>query len=167
MFSTLMSLVLALVVMGVGLATALGLGKMLWDGWRARGWVLVQASVTEAELIERRKRRSTIYRAEGVYRYRFAGEEYEGRRLGLTARGSGDWLGGWHAEMATFLARARDEQGTVAVYVNPGNPRQAVVDRQVRWGLVASKTLETIFLAVFGVLIWNRALQPDGLRTTQ
>jgi hypothetical protein len=96
----------------------------LRDAYRARDWVKVRAEVTWAELA-----RSS--RPMGGYRYEYGGQEYESNRLGFANAGVGI-LDEWPADMHAYLSLARSEKRPIMVWMNPANPEDAVVDRELR-----------------------------------
>jgi hypothetical protein len=108
-----------LVFGGTGVFASWAIGTMLYDAARAREWTEVPAEVEG-----------------GGYRYRFAGREYRSERLGLMRVGAEDNIDTWHGDMRDRLASAAKEQRPITVYVNPEDPSQAVIDRDIRWKLV-------------------------------
>jgi hypothetical protein len=143
---TLFALVFAIPFGGVGLGAAYGIGSLVTQSQRAADWVLVQAKVDDIKLTVSRGKGAS-YRADGVYRYTFEGKPYVSTRLGFQVFDSGgtDNIGDWHQQMVAFMEDARASGKTIPVYVNPDNPTQAVVDRTVRWAMVA-------FMMVFAVM---------------
>lgn len=112
---------------------------------RMGDWVLAKATV-QAPLFEGYQRE---------YRYRFAERDYVGTQLGVGGEGRmsfGDWLD----EMVGFLDVARQKGKQVSVYVNPDNPAQSVVDRDVRASYVVGMSLFFVFCASFalGAIFW-------------
>ena len=88
---------------------------------------------------------------EARYRYRRNGVTYQGDRVYVASLN--DNIGSYHPDL---LARLKSQQRTgepVDVWVNPIDPQQAVIDRDMRWGLFA---LMTGFCSIFifiGLLI--------------
>jgi hypothetical protein len=129
---------------GVGVFGSWMIGSMVRESFRAADWVVVQATVESANL-HSRSGRSTTHQADGTYRYRFGGKEYVGTRLGVSPIGGADNIGDWQESMADYLRDAMRERRTISVFVNPDNPAEAVVDRDVRWGFV-------VFMGLFAVI---------------
>lgn len=129
---------------GVGVFASWAIGKMLSDGWSAREWVRVRAQVDSADLHASANRRSETYRAEGRYRYTFEGREYASERLGISPLGGSDNVGDWQEEIAARLDEARASGKPITVWVNPANPSEAAVDREIRWPMV-------VFLSPFAI----------------
>ncbi len=84
------------------------------------------------------------YQATGTYSYKFGDRSFRSTQLSFDIGGS-DNIGDWQHEMGGFLDEAKRTGKTIPVYVNPDNPAEAVVDRDVRWAMV-------LFLGVFGLL---------------
>ena len=108
---------------GVGAGASWALWRMVYDGQRAQDWVGVRAQV------------DSYSRGSVTYHYAFNGREYKGDRMGPDPLGGTDNLDSWHADMAARLGEARDSKTPVTVWVNPDNPAESMVDRNVRWKL--------------------------------
>jgi Protein of unknown function (DUF3592) len=146
--ATFFALLFALPFGGVGAFAAYGIVTSLNESRRASDWVLVQAKVDDAELrASHGKKGGTTYSAEGSYRYTLGGREYVSTRLGIDPFGSSDNVGDWNVSMAALLEEAKSSGRTIPVYVNPENPSESVVDRDVRWGMIL---LIGAFAVVFG-----------------
>ena len=143
---TLFALLFAIPFGGVGAFATYGLAKTFGDSLRAEDWVLAQAKVDDAALqTSRGSKGGTTFLAAGAYRYNFGGRQYVSTQLGFNPMGGSDNVGDWHETMAAFMEEAKASGKTIPVYVNPDDPAEAVVDRDVRWAMVA-------FMAVFAVL---------------
>jgi hypothetical protein len=143
--SALACLLFAIPFGGVGVFATWTIGSTLHDAWRARDWVRVMATVEEARLHSSSgSEGGETYKAEGRYRYAFAGAQYTGSRLGLSRMGGSDNIDDWHQEVNARLAEARSAGRPVPVWVNPGNPAESVFDRELRWG-------ELLFLVPFSL----------------
>lgn len=138
MKSKVAGLLIALVfALGFGAGGAAGVASLFghvngW--WQARSWQPVAAIVTEATL-EESHGDTTTYRATARYRYSFGGTEYEGSRVGFS-RGTdnvGDWQQNHHAQLDT----AKRTGQSISVWVDPANPANSVVDRDLRWPMLA------------------------------
>ena len=122
--AVLMCLLFGLPFGAVGVFAFWMAGTMVYDGWRARDWVLVKAEVQEGN----------------YYRYRFGGREFRNNRLGAERiEGTSD-VDDFDERVAQRFARAREENKPMTVYVNPDNPAESMVDREIRW---------TLFLVMF------------------
>ena len=108
---------------GVGAGASWALWKMIDDAHRAQRWVQVPAQVESFD------------RGSVAYRFVLNGREYHGDRLGPDPLGGTDNLDSWHQDMASRLRDARDSKSPVPVWVNPENPAESMVDRDIRWKL--------------------------------
>ena len=108
---------------GIGAFTGWLAGTTLIDGYRAREWVKVRAEVLP----------------NGAYRYDYDGRSRVGTRLGLMPLGSDD-VDGWTAGIVEAMESARSENRPITVYVNPGDPDEALVNREIHWKFVAGMT---------------------------
>jgi hypothetical protein len=105
---------------GVGVFTGWLAGTTIYDGVRARDWVLVKADPINDE----------------AYRYVIDGREYVSERVTLLRAGSSDLDNAGHE----MLARSRSEKKALTVFVNPDNPAESVVDRTIPWMFVVGMT---------------------------
>ena len=107
------------------------IGGTIHDGMRAKEWVRVRA-----ELVS--------YDPGSVsYNYRFADQQYHGSRLGSSVIGGTDNIDSWHDDMNDYMSAARSESKPILVWVNPDNPAESMVDREIRWKFL-------VFASVFG-----------------
>ena len=112
----------------VGLGAAYAMAAMVYDGVRAKEWVLVKADVTGA----------------AAYRYTFQGKTYDGTRLGTMRIGGTTNVDDFDDRVGAMLAEGREKKKPITVFVNPDEPSEAMVDRAIRWGLL-------MFLTPFAV----------------
>lgn len=123
------------------------------DTWRAQSWEQGEARVTSAGLETRRGDDSTTYRANARYTYSYRGRDYQGDRV--TIGGGSDNIGSFQQDLAQRLVRAREAGEPVPVWINPADPREAVLNRDFRWGVLAlSLGLGLVFTGVGGSLGW-------------
>jgi hypothetical protein len=135
-----------------GIFAAIGIGFLilsvlptLHEGWRMQGWQPVSAQLLDTELRRQRSDGSTTYRVTASYRYQWQGRRYSGSRVGIA--GGADNVGDWQQQHYRRLKRARDNGGTITVWLDPKAPGNAVIDRDIRWGLLA---FELTFVIAFG-----------------
>ena len=81
------------------------------------------------------------------YRYQILGEEFKGQRVYLA--GFKDNIGSYHKRLLHRLQQKRGGKRLV-VYVNPAEPDQAIIDRQMRWGLFTLMSLFCLFFVGIG-----------------
>lgn len=108
----------------VGVGASWVLGATVYDGLRAKEWVRVKADIVKYN------------HPEVTYRYVFAGQAHTGDRLGSSAIGGTDNVDSWHDEMDAMLVAALDANRPITVFVNPDNPVESMVDREIRWRLL-------------------------------
>ena len=115
----LFALLIGIPFAGVGLGATYLVAAMIYDGKRADDWVLVKAEVTGPT----------------SYRYTLDGKTYEGSRLGtLHISGTGD-VDDFEDRVSDMLFEGRAQKKPITVFVNPDEPSEAMVDREIRWGL--------------------------------
>lgn len=135
----------------------LGMVPTVFDALRMRQWEPVQVELLEARLApSRTSDGNTTYRVHARYRYEVAGRAYTGERVAVS--NMADNLGDYWYQLGWRLQNARQNGKPVMAWVNPSDPTQAVLDRELRWSLLAFWSL---FLVIFGgvgsgLLVWAR-----------
>lgn len=81
---------------------------------------------------------------EAVYRYSIASVGYQNDRVYVALYK--DNLGRYHQELAEYLQELKANQQPVAIWYDPYDPEQSVIDREIRW---SSFILMTIFSSLF------------------
>ncbi len=128
---------------------------MAWQ--EARGWVETPATIEHLELQIHDGGEGTTYDVDCRYSYVFSGQTFQGTRVGL-AEGS-DNIGSWQRTTYERLRKHHEglESDPVSCWVNPDNPQEAVLDRELRWGLFL---FHLLFVVVFGGIGLAFALVP-------
>lgn len=164
----------ALPFAGVGIGfLLLSVLPSLYQWQQMQSWQPVSAQLLQAELKTHRGDDSNTYQALARYRYHWQGQTHTGERVGIMS--GADNVGDWQQRRAGELGRAHRQGLPVTVYVDPAEPGQSVVFRELRWGLLGFKM---IFVLVFGgvgvglmVFVWRgrrkSALQSPGLAPWQ
>jgi hypothetical protein len=130
---------------------AVGVGAFIWVGltlldWRAAsGWVEVRAELISVELEEHVDEDSTTYQTTATYRYGYAGQTHTGHRVAIDT--GSDNIGDFQQQLHSELRTAYDRGAPVLAYVDPDEPANAVLNRELRAGLLA---LKGVFALVFG-----------------
>jgi hypothetical protein len=130
---------------------AVGVGALGWGVWslaewqKTRNWIAVPAQLLTVDLEEHRGDDSTTYEATATYRYEYGGREYQGSRVAIDS--GADNIGEFHRSLYNRLRYAHERGVGVEAFVNPGDPAQAVLDRELRWGMLLFKGM---FGLVFG-----------------
>ena len=141
------SLACLLFAAGFGAGGLVGIGALAHHvhGWyTTRSWQPIMVEVTKAELHSSRGRKSTTYRVAAQYRYEVGGKTYTGKRVGYGDEAA-DNIGEWHEDRFAELDDARKSGQPLLAWHDPKNPAEAVLDRNLRWGMV-------LFLLPFAVL---------------
>ncbi len=125
---------------------AFGIGTASYASWvavryyAAQSWVEVPATIKAAGLItndpigRRQDESGPTFRATATYEYDLGGQHYTGTRVGLHS--GGDNLGNFQRDAAAELIRHRDSGKPFHCYVNPRDPTDALLFRNVRWELM-------------------------------
>lgn len=131
---------------------AVGIGLLLFSvmpdlyQWQQmKAWPQVEAELLHAELLINRGEDSDTYRAVARYKYRYQAQDYTGERVAIM--GGSDNIGDFQQDLARQLERAHRSGQPVSAWVNPDNPSDAVLNRDLRWNLLGFKM---IFALVFG-----------------
>jgi hypothetical protein len=148
-------LIAAVFVLGFGL-TGIFFGtvpliKTLHEAWKMQSFESAEAQVVDAKL---------IYGSEGTrsvqarYRYLVNGQAYESTRVGLLDQGS-DNIGSWHEDWHGLLEQSRLSGRPIKIWVNPRQPQEALIDRDIRWPkLFFLIPFATLFPAVGLITLW-------------
>jgi hypothetical protein len=135
----------ALPFAGIGLGAGVWGAKDVLEWQRMGAWTPVSAQLLTVELEEHDGDDSTTYETTATYRYQYAGRDYTGTRAAI---GSGaDNIGDFHHDLYRRLRSAQQSGAPVTAYVDPQNPTDAVLDRELRYGMLLFKGL---FLLLFG-----------------
>jgi hypothetical protein len=110
----------------LAVTAVVAVAETAWDVWRGRQstrWLPVPGTITAAWQTRGRRRRSHVR-----YEYRVGDEVFEGRRISF---GAGAAIGGLFSLGGGVMERYPVGQG-VSVYIDPTNPRHAVLEPGVR-----------------------------------
>jgi hypothetical protein len=129
----------------------------LHDASRMASWPEAQGALLRAQLISKRSKQSMTYRVEAEYRYNVDGRDYRGSRVAIGS--AADNVGDFQQALGKRLEQAYRAGQPVSVWYDPDNPADAVLNRDLRWGLLGFKAL---FVALFGGI--GLALMYFGLR---
>ena len=108
-----------------------------------RSWVRVDAEIVSVNLQQNSGSDSTTYEVTASYRYVYDGEEYTGSRVALHS--GSDNIGDYHQDTYRELSGYRGK--TFRCFVDPSSPSEAVLYRDIRYGLVGFYLL---FVVLFG-----------------
>lgn len=133
---------------GVGISFLLfSIIPSLYEWQQMKTWPQVEAQLQEAGLSVNRGDDSDSYQAYARYTYRYQMQDYAGERVAIM--GGSDNIGDFQQNLAHQLEQARNNQRPVPAWVNPDEPTEAVLNRDMRWSLLGFKL---IFALVFGTV---------------
>jgi hypothetical protein len=134
-----------------GIFAAVGLGFLfmsviptLHEAYVMRSWVPVDAHIQTAQL-HTYSNDGTTYQAKATYQYSYNGQRYQGNRVNHTT--GNDNIGSYQQEMAEMLKHRQSTRLPLTIWVDPANPDQSIIDRDIRWEMLAFKLL---FVVLFG-----------------
>lgn len=131
---------------GVGIGILLfSVIPSLYEWQQMKSWPRVNATLLDAGLSTNRGEDSDTYRATARYQYLYLGTNYTGERVAIMD--GSDNIGHFQEQLATQLELAWRAGIPVSAWVNPDNPADAVLNRDMRWGMLGFKM---IFVLVFG-----------------
>lgn len=136
--------VFALPFFAVGAWMAYLCGSDFADAWRMQSWHEVEATLTSAGYTSH-SGDSTTYEAHATYTYEIHGFRHTGDRVGLS--GGADNIGDYQQDTGRRLQSAWSEGRPITVFVNPDDPADSIVDREIRWGLIGFRS---VFVLAFG-----------------
>jgi hypothetical protein len=122
--AALVCLLFAIPFGGVGAGASYAVYRMVTDSHRAAEWVRVKAFV------------DSFSSGKVQYHYTFRDTQYRGDRLGVNPYGGTDDIDSWHDDKFAMFSHAQMRKEPITVWVNPENPAESMVDRDVRWKLV-------------------------------
>ena len=133
----------------------------MWQNWqRAQDWRPASARLLSVSGADNDTRAD--------YRYDFAGRSYQATGVGVSE--FKDNIGSYHQDMQEYLREIQRNGDILPIWVNPANPSQAVIDRDMRWGLFAMTSgFCSIFLFIgLGVIVASlRSSSQVGARKLQ
>ena len=117
----------------------------LYDVVRMASWPQTQGTLTSARTHSDSSADSTTYHAAAQYRYWVGGVEYTGNRVSI--HGGSDNVGEFQRRLGSQLEFMYSNREPVPIYYNPGDPADAVLNRDMRWEMIGFKS---IFIFAFG-----------------
>ena len=129
----------------VGVWMTYAIGSDVYDTSRMDSWTAVRATLTDAGVRSHRGDDSTTYEAYAAYTYVFDGREFRGDRVGLS--GGADNIGSFQEDAGRRLQAAMRANEPISVFVNPANPAESIIHRELRWAMIGFRS---IFVFVFG-----------------
>jgi hypothetical protein len=118
-----------------------------WYWWRTRAQVQVEARVLSAEKVYQRHG----FSARASYAYEFGGHSFTSDKVALFFAGTSQWYGP--------LTEALRNRQTIRVYIDPSDPRLAVIDREFRFWPFAGGMLFVCFFLTSGLFVLRHQLK--------
>lgn len=140
--------IIAIVLLGIGCWWAYDTGRFAIDWWHTRGWSEVPATVAAVEMVPFAVGGNTDYRVQAHYVYQVQGREYHGRRLSLThgRLRSPEW----HQRVYRRLKRAQSQETPITCFVNPANPADALLFRELHPRALLIRLVPTLIFTIAG-----------------
>ncbi len=118
---------------------------------QSSGWTPVAATILNAELNVSHGEDSTTYSVSGRYRYQIDGQTFESTRVSFDT--GSDNIGDFHHQTHALLERHRQSGEPLTAYVDPDDPSEAVLIRNMRWGLFAFMMLFPLLFGGVGAVV--------------
>ncbi|MCB1277628.1 DUF3592 domain-containing protein [Prosthecobacter sp.] len=113
--------------------------------WSARGWEEVPCWIESADMkTSHSSKGGSTQKTEAQYRYRYRGQTYHSDEVGLT--GGSDNIGDFQEKAHAQIRQFAGGEQPFRCFVNPARPEQAVLFRDLRWGLML---LTSVFPLLF------------------
>ncbi len=151
-----LAILFALPFIGIGGWMAWSIGKIVHDAVEMQSWEPVQATLTSAGYTTNRGESDT-WEAYAEYSYRFDDRPYVGFRV--TIDSGADNIGNYHRNMGDRLRAVMASGQSITVWVDPDNPQDSIIDREIRWGIVGFKSIFVLLFGGFGVGILIAAIR--------
>jgi hypothetical protein len=130
----------------------------MWQNWqRMQDWRPANARLLSMSGTDNETRAS--------YSYDFAGGSYQGSGVGVGE--FNDNIGSYHEDMQAYLHRIQVNDEFLPIWVNPANPSQAVIDRNMRWGLFALMSAFCSIFLLIGLGVMYASLRSSSKVTTR
>lgn len=121
--------------------------SMASQWWQARSWAEVPARILSADLNASQDDDSTTYSVVAEYTYEYDGRTYTSQRVS-TSFGS-DNIGSFHQDKYNELRPYAGTDQMFRCFVNPAEPSEALLFRDLRWGMLA---FMGVFAGAFGLV---------------
>ena len=129
------------------LALSLGAIPPVLNYFSMKSWVAAEAVVLSTDLETHQGSDSTTYKVVAQYQYQYRGLDYVGDRVGLST--GSDNIGNWHRDTYNRLKA----NPSITIWVNPDNPEQSIIDRNIRWGTFLFSLLLAVLFGGIGLVI--------------
>jgi len=131
------------------------------DWWSARGWEEVPCWIETTDLkTTRGSKGGSTQQVTATYRYEYAGRTYHSDEVSFY--GGSDNIGDFQQRAHAQIRAHAGQERAFCCYVNPARPEQAVLFRDLRWGLLL---LLSVFPLVFPLVGFGVSI--GGWRATR
>jgi hypothetical protein len=134
---------------------AIGVGALLmslgdvWEWSKVQQWAERPATIEQTKLgVDRNREGDAAFKATATYRYTVDGKSYASDRVALYE--GFDTFGSFQRDRAAELDVALKAGGAFRCFVDPDDPRQAILFRDLRTGLLAFKAMMGLLFAGLG-----------------
>lgn len=142
---------------GVGLGfLLLSILPSLQEWQQMASWPQVEAQLQHAKLEHNRGDDSDTYEAVARYTYTYNGRSYHSSRVAIMS--GSDNIGDFQQRLAAQLEADWRAQRTVPAWVNPDDPADAVLNRDMRWGALGFRLLFAVIFGGVGIGMLGYAL---------
>ena len=117
----------------------------LYNGWNMQSWPSVSGQLSHANLAVNHSDDSMTWSVEARYNYAVLGRQFSNDRVAINS--GGDNIGSFQQDLGRRLEYLHTNHLPVTVFYDPTDPANAVLNRDIRWGLLGFKM---IFVLVFG-----------------
>jgi len=161
--SRILTSLFALPFFGVGVWMLWSVSNTFYDVWDMRGWQPTEARLLDAGYKTHSGDDSNSYEAYATYTYTHFGQNYTSNRVSIST--GADNIGDYQQDTGRRLSAAMSPDTRITVWVDPDDPSQAIIDRDLRWGMIG---FNSIFLFVFGgvglgllIFVWRAPKEKD------
>ncbi|HDP34341.1 MAG TPA: DUF3592 domain-containing protein, partial [Candidatus Hydrogenedentes bacterium] len=151
--------VLPFAAVGVGAVGLIAWTLMTWMSMQS--WKETPAHIEKAELVVNRSSDSATYNVKAQYAYEWNGKTFRGDRVSIHT--SNDNIGSFHQRTYEELETHRSRNEPFRCYVNPKDPSQAVLYRDMRIELLAFMMLFALTFGAAGFGLMGGALYAGRL----
>lgn len=126
-------LAMLLIFGGISAGAFWVMGRTIQNGLQAQEWVKVRADVRN------------VSEGSVTYAYDWQGKKYVGDRIGTFVLGGSSSIDDWEDRIDALVTTAQNDRKPITIFVNPANPSESLMDREIRWALLLA------FCLPFGV----------------
>jgi hypothetical protein len=136
---------------------AIGIGAysaflwLIYQSIETGSWVKVPANLLSAELSSTSDDGSVTLRAKAKYQYVYNGIDFTSERVALL--NLADNFGEFQKQLSEELIKSFESHTPVDCYVNPNNPADAILNRELRYELLAFFSVFALMFGVIGIAI--------------